>query len=289
MVDPPRMSSRRKLFLAAACAGLIFVSWKMLRIYREAQQEFHLPPAQVGPPPPGFSAVSFASGEARIAAWWAPGKRPVSLILLHGTENDRRQLLPEARVFLQAGFGVLLYDSPGLGESTGSVTWSRTEQPALRAAVQFVKAAVPSGRIGALGFSMGATILADVAGRDPGIAAVVLEAPILDKDEETNRAYGKWGQLTSFSARMGKRAGGYDPNAEKPLDTIAGLRGRPLFILCGSVDPIAPPADAERLFAAAPEPKSLWIVPGAGHGSYLQAAGEAYLQRLVSFFERAFN
>jgi fermentation-respiration switch protein FrsA (DUF1100 family) len=41
----------------------------------------------------------------------------------------------------------------------------------------------------------------------------------------------------------------------------------------------------QALFAAAPEPKSFWIVPGAGHNDIVEAAGESYRQRLRSFYE----
>jgi fermentation-respiration switch protein FrsA (DUF1100 family) len=39
------------------------------------------------------------------------------------------------------------------------------------------------------------------------------------------------------------------------------------------------------LFAAAPEPKSFWIVPGAGHNNIVDAAGASYRERLRTFYE----
>ena len=38
----------------------------------------------------------------------------------------------------------------------------------------------------------------------------------------------------------------------------------PLLLIAGGADPRTTPADAERLFAAAPEPKQLWVVPEPG-------------------------
>jgi hypothetical protein len=41
----------------------------------------------------------------------------------------------------------------------------------------------------------------------------------------------------------------------------------------------------QRVFAGAREPKSLWVLPGAKHGGYYDAAPEEYERRVSSFFE----
>jgi fermentation-respiration switch protein FrsA (DUF1100 family) len=40
------------------------------------------------------------------------------------------------------------------------------------------------------------------------------------------------------------------------------------------------------LYAAAHEPKELWIVPGAGHGGYAGLAPQEYAQRVTAFFDK---
>jgi fermentation-respiration switch protein FrsA (DUF1100 family) len=42
------------------------------------------------------------------------------------------------------------------------------------------------------------------------------------------------------------------------------------------------------LYQAAREPKALWIVPGAGHGEYEQAAPEEYRTRVITFLNSIF-
>jgi pimeloyl-ACP methyl ester carboxylesterase len=44
-------------------------------------------------------------------------------------------------------------------------------------------------------------------------------------------------------------------------------------------------AQAEAQYAAAQEPKEMWIVPGAGHGGYSQADPAEYQQRVLEFLE----
>ncbi len=59
----------------------------------------------------------------------------------------------------------------------------------------------------------------------------------------------------------------------------------PMLFIHGNRDEIIPLRLGQALFAAASEPKSFWIVPGAGHNNIVETAGESYRQRLRSFYE----
>jgi dipeptidyl aminopeptidase/acylaminoacyl peptidase len=279
------------LLTAALAMPTLLVATKMVKVYRAAQVGFHLSPRQVGPPPVdlrGAEAVEFPSRDgALLRGWWIPPAGGATVILLHGSNDDRRQLLPEARLLVSHNFGVLMFDWPGLGESGGRVTWSRTEPEALLGALDWLDRRAPGQRTGALGFSLGATMMVSAAALDPRLRAVVVEGIVLDLDEEVTREYGSWGLISYVAARWGIRAGGWDPGAAKPLETVAKLKGRPLFIINGSADPIVPSADALRFFDAAPRPKELWVIPGAKHGGYADAAPDQYGPRILGFFQDA--
>jgi pimeloyl-ACP methyl ester carboxylesterase len=283
---------RTPALLAVALAmPAVLVVAKMVKVYRAAQLEFHLPSRQIGPPPAdlcGAEAVEFRSlNGTLLRGWLIPPAGGATIILLHGSENDRRQLLPEAHLLSSHGFGVLMFDWPGQGESSGRVTWGRTEPEALLGALDWLDRRTPGQRIGALGFSLGASMMVSSAAMDPRLHALVVEGIVLDLDEEVAREYGSWGPVSYLAARWGIRAGGWDPGAPKPLETVAKLKGRPLFIINGSADLIAPPADAQRFFDAAPLSKHLWVVDGAGHGGYGDAAPEQYGPRIIAFFQGA--
>jgi len=281
----------RALLTAALAVPAMLVAAKMVKVYRAAEVGFHLPPHEVGPPPTdlrGAEAVEFPSRDgALLRGWWVPPAGGATVILLHGSDDDRRQLLPEARLLFSRGFGILMFDWPGLGESGGRVTWSRTEPEALLGALDWLDRRAPGQRTGALGISLGASMMVSAAALDPRLRALVVEAIVLDLDEEVTREYGSWGPISYVAARWGIRAGGWDPGVAKPLETVAKLKGRPLFIINGSADPIVPPADAWRFFDAAPRPKDLWVVPGAGHGGYAGAAPDQYGPKILRFFQDA--
>jgi fermentation-respiration switch protein FrsA (DUF1100 family) len=59
----------------------------------------------------------------------------------------------------------------------------------------------------------------------------------------------------------------------------------PLLFIQGNRDEIVPLQLGQKLFAAAPEPKSFWIVEGARHNDILEVAGPRYGARLRSFYE----
>jgi hypothetical protein len=55
----------------------------------------------------------------------------------------------------------------------------------------------------------------------------------------------------------------------------------------GAADTHTPPAQSKELYAAAHEPKQLWIVPGAEHVGCYDTARQEYERRVTQFFRDA--
>jgi fermentation-respiration switch protein FrsA (DUF1100 family) len=85
------------------------------------------------------------------------------------------------------------------------------------------------------------------------------------------------------------RGEGVDVDAARPIDAIARIHPRPLLMITGDRDDDTPVPVMKRLFDAAGAPKDLWVVPGAGHGSYYETAPAEYEARVVGFLERAWG
>ena len=79
---------------------------------------------------------------------------------------------------------------------------------------------------------------------------------------------------------------GFDPAELQPIRGIAGVRC-PLLLIAGSEDTRTPLAESKRMFDAAPEPKELWVVTGAGHVNFHRFAGSQYEERVLSFLSRS--
>jgi hypothetical protein len=59
----------------------------------------------------------------------------------------------------------------------------------------------------------------------------------------------------------------------------------PILFIQGDRDEVIPLRLGQALYAAAPEPKSFWVVPGAGHNDIVEAGGTAYRERLRAFYK----
>ena len=58
-----------------------------------------------------------------------------------------------------------------------------------------------------------------------------------------------------------------------------------MLLIHGAEDPRMPAQGTRQIFAAASEPKSLWLIDGAGHMEGYGLAPQAYLDRVVDFFQ----
>lgn len=108
-----------------------------------------------------------------------------------------------------------------------------------------------------------------LAGREAAVQALVLEAvyPTIEEAED-NRVAMRVGPLskvlTPFLLVQLRPRMGIGPEALRPIDHMKTL-GCPVLVIAGTADRHTTEAQTRRLFAAAPEPKSLWLVPNAAH------------------------
>jgi fermentation-respiration switch protein FrsA (DUF1100 family) len=66
------------------------------------------------------------------------------------------------------------------------------------------------------------------------------------------------------------------------LSKIGQLK-MPLLAIHGERDELIPFADGRNLFEAAPEPKTWYPIPGAGHNDTYAVGGDAYFRQLAAF------
>jgi pimeloyl-ACP methyl ester carboxylesterase len=233
-----------------------------------------------------LEAVEFEARGNTLRGWFIPSSNGAAVLLLHGADADRTQLASEAHLLAQHGFGVLLFDWPGHGESSGAVTWDADERAALSAAVDFASRApgIDAQRIGVFAFSMGTMIAIQVAARDPRVAALVVEGAFADADDDLRHEYRHWGVLSQWPALWTAHWLGMKSDKLRPVDMIAEIAPRPVLVIAGTADEVVPPAQSRALFDAAREPKSWWLVSGATHRHYADAVGPAYEEKLVGFY-----
>ncbi len=265
---------------------LVLSAWSEYSVFRPAHAAVPRPPDAAAL---GLRDVALpVAGVGTVRGWYAPSRNGAAVVLAHGSGGDRREVLDAARALAGGGYGVLLFDWPGHGESEGVIRFGAPERRTLAAAVAHAarQPDVDPRRVGVYGFSIGALLAAQVAADDPAIRAVVLAASPTSVDELTRHEYAAKGRAALWGAVLGDRLGGLRPDDPQPIAVVRRIAPRPLLILTGTADGTVPPAMARALYAAAGDPKRLWLVDGAGHGGYGQAA-PGFGAEIRGFFDGA--
>ncbi|MGH3114602.1 MAG: alpha/beta hydrolase, partial [Gaiellaceae bacterium] len=119
-----------------------------------------VPPADLGA---AYEEVAFTTGDGlRLEGWFVPSRNGATVIAFPGRKGPQKH----ARMLLRHGYGVLLFDRRGEGESQGDPNtfgWAGVED--LHAAVAYLRSRsdVDPGRIGGIGLSVGGEMLIDAA------------------------------------------------------------------------------------------------------------------------------
>ena len=245
-------------------------------------------PYPVSLPDPGAEEVLLrAAPDQRVAGSFLPGRGNGAVLLLHGIHGDRRAMAARARFLHAQGYAVLLIDLPGQGASTAShVTFGLREADGVRAALEELRRRAPGQRIGVIGVSLGAASL--VLCRDcPPVDAVVLESMYPTIEEAVaNRLRMRLGPLGGplsalllwqLPLRLGIR-----PDALHPIQYVGQVKA-PVLIAAGSADLHTTLSETQRLYEAAAQPKTLWVVEGAAHVNLHAYAREEYERRIGAF------
>lgn len=184
------------------------------------------------------------------------------------------------------GYNVFAFDYRGYGRSSGSLDRTGIQDDAA-AAVRYVRTRpdVDPHRLILFGQSLGGAIAVYVAAAQTreGIRAVVIDSAFSGYRtivrEKLAGTWLTWPFQWPLSFLVSDRL--------SPKAVIHGVSPIPLLIIHGTADEIVPSHHAEELFAAAREPKTLWLVPDAGHTQALLKHGDIYRRRLIAFLEEA--
>jgi pimeloyl-ACP methyl ester carboxylesterase len=203
-----------------------------------------------------------------------PGNAGLGIVVAHGlTGSWRRPAVRRAVGTLTRSAGVVSFDFRGHGRSTGASTVGDREILDLEAAVRWTHA-LGYQPVATVGFSMGAAVALRHAAAFGGVAAVVaVSGPSRWYYRDTpamRRVHwvieNRLGRLAGRMLRQTRIAtSGWDPVPEPPDAAAARLAPIPLLIVHGDADPLFPVTHARALYAAAGEPRHLWIESGFGH------------------------
>lgn len=283
------MRPTRKLVLLFGLLGLLgglALSW-IAGSYMVRGQASAVPPAQ---PPARDLRIRTSDGLTLAATYW-PGRRPDSpaILLLHGVKASRASTAPTAAWLHGLGYAALTVDFRGHGQSDmADRSFGLRESSDARSAFRWLKHKQGGAPVAVIGNSLGgAAALLGPPGPLPA-DALVLQAVYPDiRRAIRNRIADRLGAAPAYvlepllSFQSKPRFGAW-PGRLSPLEALRRYPG-PVFVVGGGEDSYTPPQETSALFAAAPGPRSLWLVPGRGHAAIGELGDEAYRGRVGRF------
>jgi pimeloyl-ACP methyl ester carboxylesterase len=230
----------------------------------------------------------------RSSVGLADEKKPLDWVLLfHGIADNRMGVFDHAEFLIRAGYGVVMMDSRGHGESGGELTtlgWK--ERDDVRAIITDLEVKESVRCVFALGVSMGAAIALQAAAIDPRIAGVIAEAPFSSL-REASYDYASF-HLNPWIGRIPFRPGvevgiwelerqaGFRVDDVSPARAVAE-RAFPVFLIGDGADETLPVRHVNAVYEAASGRKQIWIVPQAAHATGIGTAPAEYERRCLEF------
>jgi MYXO-CTERM domain-containing protein len=249
-----------------------------------------VPPAHLGT---AYENVTFRTSDGlRLRGWYVPSKNGAAVVAFPGRSGPQKH----ARMLARHGYGVLLFDRRGEGESDGDGNlfgWGGDKD--ILAAVEYLKTRpdVEPGRIGGIGFSVGGELMLQAAAETNDLAAVVSEGAgtrwlAEEVDEfETIPGWTKWLSLPVYTVKTGAVA--VFSNTLPPpklTDLVPRIAPRPVFLIWapngGNAETMNP-----VYYRLAGGRKEIWAIPDARHIQGITAHPKEYERRVVGFFDRA--
>jgi uncharacterized protein len=256
------------------CTGLIF----------QPMRELVLTPDQIGL---DYQEVDFAAADGvRLHGWYLPASAPRrgSILFLHGNAQNISTHIASVAWLPAQGFDVLLFDYRGYGRSGSSPSLPGLHLD-FEAALETLLArpGTDPDRVVVFGQSLGGSLAITALAASPRreqVQALIVEGAFTSyRALAREKLAGLW-LSWPFQVPLGLTI----DDRYRPVDVIGELAPLPLLIVHGEDDQVVPREHATALYEAARPPKTLWLVPGAGHIAAF--AAPANRNELVDYLTR---
>jgi uncharacterized protein len=286
----------RRLWALPTAAVLILFVWVPVSL---ALYATNVPSTTLGADSPADRGLAYVDVEVMtddavvLAGWYVPSRNGAAVVLLHGSGSTRSNVLDHAVVLAGHGYGVLLVDTRGHGQSGGRpLDFGWYGELDVKAAVTSLvkQAEVDPDRIGVIGVSMGGEQALTAAAADERIRVVVAEGVtgrVVADNAWLPDHPGRWINYAMDWIQYG--IVGLISGARPPIpltDAVAAIAPRPVLLIAAGAVPDE--GRAGRHYAAvAPASVDLWEVPGSGHGRGLTTAPEEWEARVIAVLDAA--
>jgi pimeloyl-ACP methyl ester carboxylesterase len=273
-------------------AGLLIVYWVVLpvslAIFATERPRDPVESVDLGRP---FEEATLTTRDGlQLSAWYVPSQNKAAVVTY-----PRAWTIRQARMLVEHGYGVLLLDPRGYGDSEGDPNaygWGSARD--IDAAVAWLRRRpdVQNRRVGGLGLSMGGEVMIEAAARNPGLKAVVSEGAgirsvresLLRRGPSTLEKVLQYPQDLMQTVSVWVLSGETVPMSLKNASLLVGPRA--VLFLYGEDGQEVESAVNPVYYDAAFAPKGIWEVPGSGHTGGIEAQPEEYERVVIGFFDQ---
>ncbi|MEO0866967.1 MAG: alpha/beta hydrolase [Cyanobacteria bacterium J06642_11] len=220
--------------------------------------------------------------EGSLHAWWLPAlpgnltDLSLTLLYLHGNAENIGANLGLAHRYQRMGFNVLLVDYRGYGLSAGPFPNEKRIYEDAIAAYRYLTETRQRDpqQLWLFGHSLGGAIAIELA-HQHAIAGLIVQSSFSSMRQVVALAQQyNWIPVNLILTQR------FDS-----VSKVSQLRS-PVLYIHGLEDDTTAPNMSEQLHAASPEPKQLWLVPGAGHNNVADTAGNDYITTIETFVQQ---
>jgi len=279
-----------KVFLAVG--GVLAIAYLAACLYLLVRQNRFIfkPPTVIRATPTSFNLdyqevwlpLATASGKtSQLHGWWipAPTSEAKVWVFLHGNGSTIGDEVKRAFWFHQLGFSTFLFDYRGYGRSQDKFPTEASVYEDVETVWNYLTQVreISPEQIFLYGHSLGGAIAIEMALRHPEIAGLAVEGSFTSMHSMVGHLYRKFG-IFPVSLLLHQR-----------FDSLNKVRSLslPVLFFHGTADRLVPAHMSQELFAAAPEPKRLLLIPDAGHHNVSEFGGVEYLQAIQWLVEQA--
>ena len=233
-------------------------------------------------------ATLISNDGTQLAAWYAPSENGAAIVLRHGSGSTKTATIDHAAFLADAGYGVLMMDARGHGDSEGRINelgWHGNED--IATAVDFLESNHEITRgIGILGLSMGGEEALNYAATDERVATIVAEGvgvgtysdAVADDPNPFERSV-EWTQfaLTDLLSDV--------PPPRGVAASMPAIAPRPVLLITGEEEI---ESTMGPIYASVGGPTTtLWELPRTAHTDALNEHPDEYRTEVLGFFDNA--
>ncbi|WP_353570906.1 alpha/beta fold hydrolase [Candidatus Albibeggiatoa sp. nov. BB20] len=243
----------------------------------------------------GYEKIRLQTSDGmNLEAIYLPSQNQASIIMLHGYKGYLYETAHIASLLQKHGYGAILPVFRAHGKSDGDlITFGKHEVKDVQAAYDYLLTCddVDPEKIGLIGNSMGGSIGLLYAASNPQIKAVVAQSPYGSLRDTADAGLAKFTNLEGFpyTDMMGyfiQKTADINVDELAPINVIADISPRPVFILVGGLDSVVAPKGGVALHDTAKQPKQLWVEPDLEHAQFNLRRADDFEERVSQFFNQ---